>query len=257
MSNNTSSPFLTSFSDSAEFERLPDGLYQAVIVGVVAKDYHKFKSETEMVTKVSFIIQCSNNSETFYFRTAPYTHTIGSKSNLMVFINTSTGYTLEKLKEKFPLGFPLEKLIGVPVQIVVTTSTNDEGKTYSNLTNTLKAPKGVSTPIIPDEIPAYLVRNAKFFQLADGLTVKEDTAAAKAPAFPAGLPGGLASVGAGKAAPAAPANAKVTQNADPKAFMNPQLQVTQPAAQPATAVPASEQAPDQGEDSDPDDLPFN
>ena len=271
------SPFITSFSDTAEFERLPDGLYQAVIAGVIAKDYHKFKSETEMVTKVSFIIQCSHNSETFYFRTAPYTHTLGSKSNLMTFIQTSTGATLEKLKEKFPMGFPLERMIGVPVQIVVTTNVNDDGKSYSNLANTLKAPRGANTPIIPDAIPAYLVRNTKFFQLAEGLTVKEDTQAKKAE-FPQGLPGGINSQPANpipdnindnlpgftpqQPAPKKTPKAKITQNQNPAAFMGQgqnTLQVTNPAPQPAgpDVVTAEQVMAAEGIDDDSDDsLPF-
>jgi hypothetical protein len=224
--------FTASFSETAEFERLEDGVYQSTVVGVLARDFPGYEDKTKMVEKVQFIIQVAQDGTCFYFRTKPMLCVLGERSNMMIFLNSATGATLEKVKEKYPVGFPLQNLIGLPVQAVVNTVTGKDGKEYANLANVLKAKKGTKTAVAPDAIPAYLVRGAKNYNLAEGLTVKEE--APKAETFPAGLPGGIASGRA--AATQAPANAQITQNQNPAAFMNPgaaTLQVTAPAQAPA------------------------
>ena len=264
--------YVAGFSDSADFERLEDGMYQAVIAGFTVRKFTDYNDKSKLVEKVQFLVQTSQDGQTYYFRTRPMTPVVNEKSNFFIFLSGISGAGLDKIKEKYPAGVPLNNLIGIPVQAVVNTVTGKDGKEYGNLANVLKAKKGQKTAVVPDAIPAYLMRGVVASQLADGLTVKEDTGAAKAVSFPQGLPGGLAQgeriddrapglIVPGAPAlpqnkiPQVPANAKVTQNADAAAFMNPTLQVTQPAPQPAPAVPAAEQAPEQGEDSD-DDLPF-
>lgn len=244
-------PFTASFSETAEFERLEDGMYQGTICGVLARDFPGYEDKTKLVEKIQFIVQVAQDGTCFYFRTKPMACVIGEKSNLMVFLNSATGATIEKIKEKYPVGFPLQNLIGVPVQAVVNTVSGKDGKEYANLANVLKAKKGTKTAVAQDAIPAYLVRGAKNFNLAEGLTVKED--APKAATFPTGLPGGVAS---GAAVPQMPANAQVTQNQNAAAFMG----VTNPAPQPAQpAIQTAEQAMVQEglTEDDPDsDLPF-
>jgi hypothetical protein len=243
-------PFTASFSETAEFERLEDGMYQGTICGVLARDFPGYEDKTKLVEKIQFIVQVAQDGTCFYFRTKPMACVIGEKSNLMVFLNSATGATIEKIKEKYPVGFPLQNLIGVPVQAVVNTVSGKDGKEYANLANVLKAKKGTKTAVAQDAIPAYLVRGAKNFNLAEGLTVKEETT--KAATFPSGLPGGLAS---GTAVPQMPANAQVTQNQNAAAFMG----VTNPAPQPEQpAIQTAEQAMAQegiAEDDD-SDLPF-
>jgi hypothetical protein len=268
MTTQNTNPFFAPMSDSAEFERLEDGVYNGVCVGVEMREYRDYNDPNATVQKATYIFQVAEGGQTFYFRTKPLKVVIGEKSNLFILINTWTGASLEKMTQ----GFSMDKMVGYPAQLVINTVTGKDGKQYANLANVLKVKKGVKVPVTPDAIPAYLVRNSIASILADGITVKEDNLAVKAATFPKGLPGGLASAGAGgvpvagganpavyppakSAVPEVPANAQITQNQNAAAFMNPQLQVTQPAAAPAPAVPAAEQAPDQGEDSD-DDLPF-
>jgi len=267
-------PFTASFSETAEFERLEDGMYQGTICGVLARDFPGYEDKTKLVEKIQFIVQVAQDGTCFYFRTKPMACVIGEKSNLMVFLNSATGATIEKIKEKYPVGFPLQNLIGVPIQAVVNTVTGKDGKEYANLANVLKAKKGTKTAVAQDAIPAYLVRGAKNFNLAEGLTVKPEEAP-KAATFPAGVPGGLGSAvpaATGKKAPKMPANANVTQNTDAAAFMgvpNPDafvgqaqntLKVSNPASQPAgpDVVTASQAIAQEGlaDDSEDDDLPF-
>ena len=245
-------PFTASFSETAEFERLEDGMYQGTICGVLARDFPGYEDKTKLVEKIQFIVQVALDGTCFYFRTKPMACVIGEKSNLMVWLNGATGATIDKIKEKYPVGFPLQNLIGLPIQAVVNTVTGKDGKEYANLANVLKAKKGQKTAVAQDAIPAYLVRGAKNFSLAEGLTVKEEAQAKKAD-FPQGLPGGVAS----GAVPQMPANAQVTQNQNAAAFMG----VTNPAPQPAQPnIQTAEQAMQQeglvtDADSD-DDLPF-
>lgn len=252
--------FTASFSDTAEFERLEDGMYQAAIAGVVMRDFPGYEDKTKLVEKIQFIVQVAQDGTCFYFRTKPMACVIGEKSNLMVFLNSATGATLEKIKEKYPAGFPLENLIGVPVQAVVNTVTGRDGKEYANLANVLKAKKGTKTAVAPDAIPAYLVRGAKNSVLAEGLTVKEDKPLVKAATFPAAAPSGLGPndriddrapgliVPGAAPAQGVPAGAKVTQAHDAQAW------IQNPPAQPADAVPnVGATAPEEDDDSD---LPF-
>lgn len=241
-------PFFAPLSDSAEFERLEDGVYNGVCVGVEIREYRDYNDPNATVQKATYIFQVAEGGQTFYFRTKPLKVVIGEKSNLFVLINGWTGASLEKMTE----GFSMEKMVGYPAQLVINTVTGKDGKQYANLANVLKVKKGVKVPVTPDAIPAYLVRNSLASILADGITVKEDVQTPKGTQFPAGVAGGIAS---GKAAPKMPANAQVTQNANAAGFMG----VANPAPQPANAVPdvgvTAEQA--LAEDDSDDDLPFN
>lgn len=251
MSETANNPFIAAYSDSVEFERIPDGMYPAVICGIVTRNFPDYNDKSKLVTKIQFITQVSHDGATYYNKTKPFTPFVAEKSNLMVWLGTACGATMAKIKEKYPNGFPLESLVGVPVQAVITTVTGKDGKDYSELANTLKAAKGQKTKIVPDAIPAYLVRGAVNYYLGEGLTVKEDTAVT-APAQPSKQPFGGAKQGA---APSAPAGAFITQSGNAAAFMGmqaptvPGLSVTQPAPEPAPAAPADE------DDSD-SDLPF-
>lgn len=238
--------FTASYSETAEFERLEDGMYQGVIAGVILRDFPGYEDKTKLVEKLQFIIQVAQDGQTFYFRTKPMANILGEKSNLMIFLNSATGATLEKVKEKYPVGFPLQNLVGVPVQAVVNTVTGKDGKEYANLANVLKAKKGTKTAVVQDAIPAYLVRGAKQQFLADCLTVKEETAITQ----PAQV-----QVGQRGASPSIPANAQISQG-NAAAFMN-----AQPIPQPANAVPdvgvtAAQAMAQEGIDDSEDDLPF-
>ena len=265
------SMFYAPMSDSAEFERLEDGVYNGVCIGVEMRAYRDYNDPNATVNKASYIFQVAEGGQTFYFRTKPLKNVIGEKSNLFVLINTWTGASLEKMTN----GFSMEKMVGYPAQLVINTVTGKDGKQYANLANVLKVKKGVKVPVTPDAIPAYLVRNSIGYILAEGLTVKEETQAKAS--FPQGLPGGVNSNAIpdnindnlpgfvpqqAKKAPQMPANAQVSQNANPAAFMGQAqntLQVTNPAPQPAQpAIQTAEQAMAQEgltEDSD-DELPF-
>ena len=228
-------PFVAGFSDTADFERLEDGMYQAACCGIVARNFSDYNDKTKLVTKCQLLFQVAQDGQTYYFKTKPMTPVINEKSNLFIFLQGATGCTLEKIHEKYPDGFALDTLVGLSVQVVVNTVTGKDGKEYANLANVLKAKKGQKTAVVPDAIPAYLVRDAVSQCLAEGLTVKEEKAAA-AQATPPSQPFGGAKQGAD---PSIPAGANVTQNANPAGFMN---------AQQNTVPPA--------DDDDDDTLPF-
>lgn len=206
--------FIAKKSDEAEFERLEDGMHDAVCVAVVGKDFVDFNDKTKMVTKIYFVFQVTDQGSTYYFKSKPCKPIIGEKSNLFITIQGWTGTTYDHFSESFDS----TKMLSYGAQLVITTKPGKDGKMYSDVANILKPKKGVKTPVTPDAIPAYLVRGAVAYELAPGITVKEDIA------------------------PVASTQAK-----QPFGTVTPQ-----PA--PAPAVPQQEQAP-QVDDGD-EDLPF-
>lgn len=276
----TNSIFLAPKSDSAEFERLSDGVYDAVCIGVVGREYADFNDNTKTVAKIYFIFQITDNGATYYFKSKPCKPLIGERSNLFCMIQGWTGATYERIAERFDA----TKMIGYGAQLVITTkqAKDGSGREFAEIANILKPKKNVNTPVVQDAIPAYLVRGNIALELAAGITVKDEISQAKA-SMPQNLPGGVnsnaipdnindnlpgfvpqqAQAPAQKKAkaPKMPANAKVTQNANPAGFMGAQdFTVTQPAPQPAQpAVQTAQQAMVQegiAEDDDDSDLPF-
>lgn len=255
-------PFFAPMSDAAEFEKLEDGVYNGVCVGAEIREYRDYNDPNASVQKATYIFQVAEGGQTYYFRTKPMKVIIGEKSNLFILINSWTGASLERMTQ----GFSMDKMVGFPAQLVINTVTGKDGKQYANLANVLKVKKGVKVPVTPDAIPAYLVRNSLASILADGITVKEEQPP-KATQFPAGLAGGVAAGMAQaqpqkkQAAPQMPANAQVTQNADPAGWMGAQgFTVTQVSPEPVQnpQVQTAEQAVAQeglAEDDD-SDLPF-
>lgn len=256
MTTQNQNPFYAPMSDTAEFERLEDGVYNGVCVGVELREYRDYNDPNATVQKATYIFQVAEGGQTYYFRTKPLKVVIGEKSNLFILINTWTGASLEKMTE----GFSMEKMVGYPAQLVINTVAGKDGKQYANLANVLKVKKGTKVAVVPDAIPAYLVRNSVAQVLAEGITVKEETVAAKAANFPAQQAGGLPQAGGVQGVAHAnvggvnggtaqvPAGAKVTQAADAKGW------IQNPPAQPADAVPNVGAT---AEDSEDDDLPFN
>ena len=213
--------------DTVDFERLPDGMYTAACCGVVLRPFASYDDPSKKEDKLVFLFQVSDNGATYYFKSKPVRPFIGERSSLFVMINTWTGATLERMAQ----GFSADKMRGYPANLVVVSKTSQkDGKTYQELANILKVPKGTQVQVVPDAIPEYLVRGATNYVLAEGLTVKAPEAA-KAPAAPA---------------------AAMPFHANPGAPMpNQGLSVTQPATNPqATADPVVPEADDE-------DLPFN
>lgn len=236
MTTQNQNPFYAPMSDTAEFERLEDGVYNGVCVGVELREYRDYNDPNATVQKATYIFQVAEGGQTYYFRTKPLKVVIGEKSNLFILINTWTGASLEKMTE----GFSMEKMVGYPAQLVINTVSGKDGKQYANLANVLKVKKGTKVAVVPDAIPAYLVRNSVAQVLAEGITVKpEESKTAKPYATMTEV---------GTPAPAAPAGAKVTQAADAKGW------IQNPPAQPADAVPNVGATAE--DDSDDMDLPF-
>lgn len=269
--------------DESTFDILEDGVYDGICVGIVARNFPDYDDKTKEVLKVVFVYQiCGSGGVNFYLRSRPMTISRNAKSVMASFITTWTGVSFEYFHDNFDL----EKMLGVKAQVVVNSITK-ENRTYNNIANVLKGRKNVKAAVIPDAIPGFIVRNAVDFQFCDGITIKEEPkqmTAAQPAAFPQGLPGGVnsnaipdnindnlpgfvsqqAQVPAQKRgkAPAMPANAQVTQNADPAGFMGAQgFTVTQVAPQPAqpeiqTAQQAMVQEGLVSEEDDDSDLPF-
>lgn len=254
-------PFMASMSETAEFERLEDGMYESACVGVTLRQFPDYNDRSKMVDKVQFIFQVARDGQCFYFRTRPLTPIINEKSNLFILLNGWTGVTLDKLTP----GLDCSRMIGVKAQVVITTESGKDGKEYSTLANILKPKKGSKVAPVPDAIPEYLVRGVSYSRFAAGITIKqpEPTQAAPAATLPQGIPGGIAPTQAAsqyaqqarnpyqpQAAPAIPPNANVSVNANPAGFMQPNM-VTDTAP-----APAPQQTGNPGADDSEDDLPF-
>lgn len=274
----TNNIFLAPKSDAAEFERLSDGVYDAVCIGVVGREYADYNDNTKTVAKIYFIFQITDNGATYYFRSKPCKPLIGERSNLFCMIQGWTGATYERIAERFDA----TKMIGYGAQLVITTklAKDGSGREFAEIANILKPKKNVNTPVVQDAIPAYLVRGNIALELAAGITVKEEISQQQHKAeFPQNLPGGVNSAAIPdnindnlpgftpqqpKKAPKKAANAKITQNQNPAAFMGQAqntLQVTNPAPQPAgpDVVTAEHAMVQEGLVTDADDdsdLPF-
>ena len=244
----TTNPFFAASSDNAEFERLEDGVYNGVCVGVVSRKFKDYNDPSKLVDKVQYIFQVAADGQCNYFRSKPLRPVINEKSNLFLLLVSWCGATLERIGG----GFDYSCMVGQPAQLVINTATSKEGKSYANLANVLKVKKGTKVPVTPDAIPAYLAKEATGMVLAEGITVKEEKA--KTASFPTCLPGGINDQLPGvipqqpavpqTQIPQMPPAAKVTQNGNPAAFMG----VTNPPAQPETGVVQ--------EGDDDSDLPF-
>ena len=231
-------PFMASISETAEFERLEDGMYESACVGVTLRQFPDYNDRSKMVDKVQFIFQVARDGQCFYFRTRPLTPIINEKSNLFIMLNGWTGVTLDKLTP----GLDCSRMIGVKAQVVITTESGKDGKEYSTLANILKPKKGSKVAPVPDAIPEYLVRGVSYSRFAAGITTPTQAAPqyaqqARNPYQP-------------QAAPAIPPNANVSVNANPAGFMQPNM-VTDPAP-----APAPQQTGNPGADDSEDDLPF-
>ena len=232
MTENNASIFEARVSDAAEFERLEDGVYNGVCVGVVAREFADYNNPEQNVTKMQFIFQVAEDGQTYYFRSKPCKVLLGEKSNLFILVNGWTGASLEKMSE----GFTCASMVGYGAQLVINTAVGKDNKSYANLANVLKLKKGVKVAVTPDAIPAYLVKDNVGMVLADGITVKAET---EKPATPPAQPFGGAKKGAN---PGVPANAAITQNANAAAFMG--------------AQPQQNTVPPAADDDDDDTLPF-
>ena len=237
--------------DESTFDILEDGVYDGVCVGIVARNFPDFDDKTKEVLKVVFVYQiCGSGGVNFYLRSRPMTISRNAKSVMASFITTWTGVSFEYFHDNFDL----EKMLGVKAQVVVNSITKDN-RTYNNIANVLKGRKNVKAAVIPDAIPGFIVRNAVDFQFCDGITIKEEpkqtgiTAPAQAPKVQVGQKG---------ASPSMPANAQITQCADPSGFMGAvDFGVTQPAPAPVPPMQTATQAMQQeGMDIDGDELPF-
>lgn len=172
-------PFFCPRQDSAEFERLPDGVHVAVCCGCGIRQFTGYED------KLFFLYQVVAEGATYYFRSKFCRPLIGERSSLFILINTWTGATLDRVAN----GFDACKMIGYPAQLVVVSKINPkDGKNYQELANILKAPKGTKIPVTPDAIPEYLVRGCSRYMLAEGLTVKPPRAAEAPASAPAPAP---------------------------------------------------------------------
>ena len=180
---NNQNPFMVNISEQGEFERLEDGVYEGTLALVTARPYRAYNNPDQTQIKVHLVFQVANGGQCFYLKTRPLTPAINEKSNIALLLQSWFGCNYETLAKKG--GFDLSTLIGLPAQVVVNTVTGKDGKEYANLANVLKAKKGQATTVVPDAIPAYLVKDVAACVLAQGLTVKEETQQPAAPAAPA------------------------------------------------------------------------
>lgn len=228
-------PFMAQKSETADFERLEDGMYQAACCGVVARDFRDYNDNSKFVTKVMFIFQVCDGGQTYYLKTKPMTPVINEKSNMFIFVNGWTGAGLDRMAE----GFACDKMVGYAAQVVVQTVVGKDGKNYSELANVLKPKKGQKTAVAPDAIPFYLVKGCEAQVLAQGITVKPETSTTTPAAAPADLQ-----------APAVPAN---PSQPVPQPYVTQVQSGLKPMVQNPAPAPATQE---QISDEDAESLPF-
>lgn len=157
-------------STGGEFTILEAGAYDAICVGLVRKEFKKYKSE-ETEPKFMFIFQISDNGTNHYVRSLPMRNVINDKSNLFVFLNSWTGVTLEKCASGIDMG----KLVGCKAQVVVGEAERD-GKRYNTIENVLKAKKSSTVSFVKDDqAPAWLNKGLLGSHWIDGLGFAEAT----------------------------------------------------------------------------------
>lgn len=159
-------------TESGEFQLLEPTAYDAVCVGVTARNFKKYQSE-DLESKFQFVFQVVDGDQKHYLRTLPLRNVINEKSNLFVFLNKWTGVTLDKCAE----GLDLSKLVGCKAQVVVGEQER-EGKKYNTVENIIKPKKGSSVEFTPDDkAPAYLKANLLLEKWIDGLgfAAKDDS----------------------------------------------------------------------------------
>lgn len=145
--------FLTAAAtaNGGEFSLLETGAYTGICVGLVKREFKKFKSE-DTEPKFQFIFQVVDGDTKHYLRTLPYRNVINEKSNLFQFLNSWLGVSLEKASEGVDLG----KTVGLKAQIVVDVQERD-GKSYNVISNVLKAKKNDPVQFVADDAaPAFL-----------------------------------------------------------------------------------------------------
>lgn len=171
MAEETRSEWMTAApTNGGDFEILEAGAYDAVCVGLVRKNFKKFKSETgELEQKFQFVFQISENGTNHYLRTLPMRNVINEKSNLFTFLNTWLGVSFEKAAEGLDLG----KTVGLKAQVVVGESERD-GKTYNTIENVLKCKKSSTVEFVADDqAPAWLTKDLLGARWIEGLSFAE------------------------------------------------------------------------------------
>lgn len=250
----TNNPWLAMPNEAAEFETLEPGSYNGVCIGCIIREFPNYNDRNLLDRKVQFIFQIVEGGQQYYLRSKPCKIVINEKSNLYLLVNSWTKATLERMTN----GFACNKMVGYGAQIVTTTR-EANGKTYADIANILPLKKGVKVQVTPAEIPAFLAKGALEQVWADGITVKEEPH--KAATFPAGNAAGtVAAQPPVQKMPQMPANAQVTQNADPAGFMGGTdftVTVAAPVPDMPQGVVTAEQALKQEGLDDADDLPFN
>ena len=218
----SNNPFLAAVNTEGEFDRLPDGCYDSRCCGVVVRDMPDFKDPEKTKRKVTLVFQVNQDGIHYYLKSKPLTLFTGATSALYILVNAWLGVTLDQV----PAGIDCGKLVGLPAQLVVGTTTGRDNKQYASILNVLRARQGATAQIVPDAIPEFLVRGAipNGVCLADGLTVKEPEQS-----------------GAQNGNPFAAQGVQMTNNVyvPSQAGGNP-LQVQMPAPQPVTGATAPE-----------------
>jgi hypothetical protein len=150
------------------FQILEAGAYDAICVGLVRKEFRKYKSE-EMEPKFMFIFQINDGDVNHYVRSLPMRNVINDKSNLFVFLNGWTGVTLEKCASGIDMG----KLVGCKAQVVVGEAERD-GKKFNTIETVLKCKKSSTVSFVKDDkAPAWLNKGLLGSHWIDGLDFAE------------------------------------------------------------------------------------
>lgn len=126
----------------SEFIPAPDGLANAVCVDVVDLGMVDGVFGTKHKVKVVWEIEAKMQDGRRFIVQKQYTASLHEKSNLAVDLKTWRGRALTTDEVK---GFDLEKIVGVPCQLVIVHAEKD-GQVYANVQTVLKASATKLTP---------------------------------------------------------------------------------------------------------------
>lgn len=122
--------------EGGNFKPCPEGVHNAVCVDIVELPNVQSQWGTKDMIRLVWETDCAMDSGKPFLMFNRYTPSLNSKSTLRKHLKSwrGTDFTAEELA-----GFDIEKLIGVPCQLVIEHNEGKDGNTYANLQAIIKA----------------------------------------------------------------------------------------------------------------------
>jgi hypothetical protein len=136
-------------TETTDFELAPAGTHSAVCVDVIDLGLVEtvWSGEKKMKHKLQFIwqIDAERSDGKAFLLGRRFTYSLNSKSSLRKQLETWRGKTFTVQELKHP-GFDVESMIGQGALLTVIHAER-EGRTYANVENVSKMPRGMKPPV--------------------------------------------------------------------------------------------------------------